>query len=39
MTLPVPPWTIVYKLAGDDVRIMRIVDGRRDLDAALRENS
>ncbi|MCY1648681.1 type II toxin-antitoxin system RelE/ParE family toxin [Caulobacter sp. SL161] len=39
MTFPVSPWTIVYKLVGDDVRVMRIVDGRRDLGSTLRGKS
>ena len=33
--LPVPPWTIVYELDNADVHVLRIIDGRRDLGAAL----
>ena len=34
--LPAPPWTIVYEIAGADVWVLRIIDGRRDLGSALR---
>lgn len=36
---PTPPWTIVYDVAGADVHVLRIIDGRRDLGAALRGKS
>jgi plasmid stabilization system protein ParE len=36
--LPIPPWTIVYEIHDADVHVLRIIDGRRDLDSALRGN-
>ena len=34
---PVSPWLILYETAPglDGIRVIRVVDGRRDLDAAL----
>jgi len=35
---PVSPWTIFYEISGADVRVLRIIDRRRDFGSALRGN-
>jgi len=36
-TLPVRPWVIIYDLVDENVEVVRVVDGRRDLSAVLEE--